>query len=554
MVELISGSDSELLKNSDFVKNARLYKDMLAFYDAYCALAEAKSSDIPNYCRDIDGLSLNGVCLFMLNHAAELGFESLELSLDYLKVIYYTLASYSADGVNMPSRQVIEQELNEYRGAGQVALNKCLNDYKKKNDSYKKSRVAYEAELDKYSHKIVASKVLEGMSISLIIVFFVSAMLMFTFYFVGKFSLSLAILCSALLAGAGFAVFFTLRYIAAKLASTAHDFAYELQTKKRDKNGQYQVLSATRKKLSRLVSEKYECEHNLNRELFAGQIDYGTLFKSSKDYADTPAVEELFRQYKAEAESTLAKLYSLPGTAASKGKLGEIYSELASKEWLYNSNAVRYEFLRKFFQVFKRGNTCKLNVGGADIDPFNLDLKKIAKQKVAYLKSAEDLFLSTTADKLSESNFIKSDRELELYTANDSSKVYGMKCEYIKHFYDHDKLGNYNNLFYGKTFNENVRIPQQMLQNDSKLPYLPEMSLRLAELKLGLENCESAIIKKISGIISDQEQVRPKVARQAALEQEPSAQVFDFADELENHEIMYHLGNRTFVGYLLGNI
>lgn len=553
MVELICESDSNLIKNSNFVKNASLYKDMFAFYDAYCALVNANSSGNLNCCKNNSGeLCLEGVCLFMHNHAAELGFDSLSLNLDYLKVIYYTLAGYSSDGKTMPSRDVLEREFNEYNGSGANTKEKYQSEYNKKSDSYKKSKGVYDAEIDKYSHKIVAAKVLEGMSVSLIVVFFMLAMLMFTFYYVGKFSLALAITTSAMFVIVGFAVFFMLRYFARRMSMVAHDIAYDLQTKKKNKNNDYQVLNVAKRRLSKVISEKYEFEHNLNRELFLQNIDYAALFEMENKSNGNVDFEKVLISHNYEINSILLKLDKLNNDAKSHAQLNSIYQEVVSKQWLYNSNAVRYEFLKKMVEASNKNRGYKVSVNGVDSDPFGVDVKKIAKQKIAYLKSSDELFVSTVADRLLELGVIKSDRELQLATAADSDNLYNIKSEYIKHFYDYAKLSNYNNLFYGKTFNENLKVPQELLQNNSRVPYFVEMSLKLMEHRLGLENSNSATIKSLATAIKGYEATRPKIVKRA--EPQPQASAPGFADELENYGIEYHLGDDIFVGYLLGNM
>ena len=64
---------------------------MLAFYDAYENLMSQNVSKLPAYCYKKGQFYLEGICLFFKDYASELGFESVRLSLEYLKILYYYL-------------------------------------------------------------------------------------------------------------------------------------------------------------------------------------------------------------------------------------------------------------------------------------------------------------------------------------------------------------------------------------------------------------------------------------------------------------------------------
>ena len=119
MAPLIDKDDYKVMKNTKFVKNAVFYKDMFAFYDAYTLILNSEKTKLPNYCFLLNGnYCLEGICLLMSDYASELSFESLKLSLDYLKTIYYTIASFS-DDENLPEKSVIEEEFEMYKKASE---------------------------------------------------------------------------------------------------------------------------------------------------------------------------------------------------------------------------------------------------------------------------------------------------------------------------------------------------------------------------------------------------------------------------------------------------
>ena len=95
MFKLLKSEDKFVLDNANFAKNAILYKDMLCFYEAYSQIQENQDK-LPNFCYIKNNvLCLEGVCLLMKMYATEFKFETLKLTLDYLKVLYFAIASYA---------------------------------------------------------------------------------------------------------------------------------------------------------------------------------------------------------------------------------------------------------------------------------------------------------------------------------------------------------------------------------------------------------------------------------------------------------------------------
>ena len=114
MLKFIESKDYTFLKSNTFEKNAVYYKDLLVFYDAYTNLLNANPESLPNYCYWNGNYCLEGICLFMKDYSSELGFESIKLTLNYLKFLYYSLAAYSKLG-EFPERSVIEEDYESYK-------------------------------------------------------------------------------------------------------------------------------------------------------------------------------------------------------------------------------------------------------------------------------------------------------------------------------------------------------------------------------------------------------------------------------------------------------
>ena len=98
LISLIDKRDKDILSSSSFPQNAMLYKDMIAFCDAYTKFLSIEREMLPNYCFKDGKLYLDGLCLMIKDYCFEFDFETLDLTIDYLKTLYYAIASLSSDG------------------------------------------------------------------------------------------------------------------------------------------------------------------------------------------------------------------------------------------------------------------------------------------------------------------------------------------------------------------------------------------------------------------------------------------------------------------------
>ena len=114
MATLLRKSDKDIIKDIKYAKNATFYKDMLAFYDAYLQITNRQIYELPNYLFLKNQLVLDGLCMLIKDCAFEFRFETLNPSIDYLKIIYFSIAEYSKDG-EFPERDIIENKFAEYK-------------------------------------------------------------------------------------------------------------------------------------------------------------------------------------------------------------------------------------------------------------------------------------------------------------------------------------------------------------------------------------------------------------------------------------------------------
>lgn len=561
MIGLISKGDSEVLANSGFIKNAVFYKDMLAFYDAYSKLLSLEADEIPNYCKVGKGnLCLEGICLFMKNYQSELGFESVKLTLGYLKVLYYTIASYS-DGKNFPDRKIIEQEFRTYKDASKQMADVAEKQIAEADAKYKQSKAEHDDLKRKYASRLVSARIVEGLFVVFLVLGFMSAMVVMSFYFMNKLSILVASLVAAGVFVVLIGISIGLKVLSKKLDRSAGDLAYTLQNKKRVKDTDYAQVVKAKDGLNRIVSERQEFKYNFSKILaeYRKPIKFEKVIKLAKEYRLLSYnvkldVIALFENHENEVRSMLSDLSKASKFSDMKA-MTEIYKKINEYDWFkYNSQLI-LEFIRNFSAVAEKTFEWKLDINGVKVDPFGIDVKKLAKEQIVYLKSRDDLFVSAPLDKFMNTNLVKNENILTFESKATPEAIRELKSQYISHFFDYDSTKKYNNLFYDKKLSGNAKISSDIIEDNSIIPTFAWLKIKCAECKLGMNNASSATIAQIEKIVEGYEGGTPYVVDKLNVVVADNEDISPFAgalaEDLENFGVKYTYGEATFIGYRL---
>jgi hypothetical protein len=87
--------------------------------------------------------------LLIKDCAFEFKFESLNPSLDYLKILYFSIAEYSKDG-EFPSRKLIENDFEEYKNNFQNIIYKSKDIFEKNENRCKEFTQNYKDQEQKF--------------------------------------------------------------------------------------------------------------------------------------------------------------------------------------------------------------------------------------------------------------------------------------------------------------------------------------------------------------------------------------------------------------------
>ena len=562
MVSLIREDDRKIMAEANFVKNAVLYKDLFAFYDAYSFILSQDKQKLPNYCFLNNGnYCLEGICLLIKDYSSELGFESIKLTIDYLKVLYYTIASYSKDG-NLPDKSIIEHEFEEYKKASEEISFSTRIEFNKADDKFLDAKSSYDKLSDSYGRKIFSSKILNVLSIVFLIAGIIFAGTSISLYLGGVVSMAIAIVLACIFLVFGIGLYVILKVISRRQDSEAGEMAYTMQGKKKSKDELESNRLSYLDKYNRITGEKYEYTTN-----------FGELFNSYRDKLSPEEILKKSREYRLLSYNIRLDILAIASNQEreereiidrilrvtkdnSKEQFSAIYKEISKKDWLLYSNVVRIEFLKKFADI--SATTFNWNIESNDeiIRPFGIDIKAISKEKVVYLKSRDGLFVTSTLDKFTGTKYFKSLKELDMVDINNLEKIRNVKMEFYSHFFDYEKTKGYNNLFYSDKIEDGIKISDDILSSTAKIPTFVLLKLKLIESKLRLGNSDNPVVKQISEFINKLDGIEDaRVLETKKQEEEKQVESQDVQiEEINEYSVKYSVEGTTFTGYKLSSI
>ena len=559
MVALLNKNDNSVLSRDGFVKNAVFYKDMFAFYDAYVMIMEKNTDDLPGYVFYKERYILEGICLFMKNYASEFGFETMHLTLEYLKVLYYTIASYSKDE-NLPERMLFEREFDEFKATADALYESAFLEHQAQEKAYNKAKSEFDKKTNKFAQNLIWSKMLGILAVVSMIVGFVAGMVPFTFYFLNEISITLTAVLSGACVAIGVGASLSLKYGSKKLGTLSGENEYEIQQKKRSKDGYLETSKALYLKLAKIAGERYECHNNLSEKIseFKKSESIEKIFEKASEYKILSYnikvdIANIFESQKADEEEILSLIQTL-NQNSSLSEISKIYLEIKEKDWLYYNNEVRYEFIKRFVLFAENTKEWALEIDGKKVEPFGIKVKNMCKEKVVFLRSTNDLFVTLAYSDLLKTNLIKSSSIIKTKTIDSADKFRHAKMEYLSHFFSFEKTKKYNNLFSETKIKDGVKVGDEILRNTQQVPTMALIELKVAENALGLSNYISPTIKQIEAIIYEYETGEKYVENVVNNKPKTVKEITAVREDMFDYAVTYTFEDGSFVGYRLSNL
>ncbi len=505
MFKLLKPEDKSFLNNSNFVKNAIFYKDMMCFYEAYSKIYERRES-LPNFCYvKKDELCLEGICLLIKMYASEFKFETLKLTLDYLKILYYTIAGYAEnDEVN---GEDIIKEIDEYRLASFKYCDEQREELETKQRDTKKQEKEIKEKLKTSQTLKKNGRVLSVLSIVLLAlsILGISAPVL-----VMNFKPDGIVLFGISIAGVvlGIVLGIILKIVSKKQLNTSSDIVFHTQNLKKSHEVSSQELAVMQAKYYKIYCEKYEYKtcftevfSRYSKVLTIDEIISKALKYKMLSYNMVYDVNRLFKTQQKEISEIVSEIENISLGVGCKENFERIYSRICEQDWLYYNSEIRLNFLKRFTDIGERDYDWKLKIAGKKVNPFDVNIREVSREMVAFTSERDRKLITAPLSEFVKTKYFKNLEQLNFKNGYNVDELKKVKANYLNHFFDFKITSSLTNVFYDKKDNQkirNIEIPLDSLEN---VPTLVMLKLKLIENLAGLGNSDAGVIRAMSEAI-----------------------------------------------------
>lgn len=492
MLKLLKTEDIEVLGKSNFAKNAVFYKDLMAFCEAYRQILLFED-DLPGFCYNETGdLCLEGLCLFMKMYATELKFETLKLTLDYLKILYFAMASYSNEEGLVDTGRIYD-EFHEYRRAGEKFCEEQKESLETKQIHAKEFGIKLKDDTKKIGTLKKRAKICNVFSIILFILSTLNIFLPIIVYINLSLSSPLfAISVACVVVGFGLAI--GLKVCSKKSLNYLSDLSFHVQTMKKKFNEESLELAQYQSKYYKIFCEKGEyafCFSELMSK-FNGALDFAEIVKKAKSYKLLSYniaydIGRLFKSQQKEIDQIIDDIENISPSSDFKKELSEIYSGITQQDWMYFNAEVRYRFLNKFIEFAEKNYDWKIDFENGRVNPFGVNVKDMVREEIAFVTSKDKKPIIMKLADFTKTKYFKDLDELSFKDGYSVDSLKRVKANYLSKFY---------NPVYVEEFMKSDEI-----ECFEKIPTLVNLKLKLIEANNGLGNSDAKVIKDISQVI-----------------------------------------------------
>ena len=502
MFKLLNEKDKSVIDNSNFVKNAVLYKDMLCFYEAYSQIMERKDK-LPNFCyAKGDEICLEGICLLIKMYATEFKFETLKLTLDYLRILYYAVASY-ADGDEV-DREIIIKEFDGYREASTEYCDSQRDLLEDKQKTVHAANKEIRQKLQKTQTLLTRGRVL---SVCSIVLFVLSVLSIVAPVLVANYKTNNKFLMWGLIVATvvGFVVAIAMKITGKKLINASSDLSFHVQGLKKNNEISSNELAQIQSKYYKIFCEKYEYKtcfpevfSKYTKVLSIEEIIAKARTYKMLSYNMVHDIGRLFKSQQKEIDNLVSSIDGIVLSGDYKDEFSSIYSRICEQDWLYYNAEVRLHFLKKFTDISEKEYDWKLSVGGKKVDPFDVKIRELSREMVAFSYEKDKRMISAPLSDFIKTKYFRKFENLNFSNGYSVEEFKKVKANYLKHFYRYDILCGLSDVFFDKKENQKLKKTDFPIYEMERVPTLVSLKLKLIENLTGLGNSDANVIKSLS--------------------------------------------------------
>lgn len=165
---------------------------------------------------------------------------------------------------------------------------------------------------------------------------------------------------------------------------------------------------------------------------------------------------------------------------------------------MYYNSEIRYHFIKKFTDLAEREHDWKLDYFGRKINPFDVDVRALSREKIAFTTGKNNKLVTATLTDFIKTKYFKNIEELNFSNGYSVESLKKVKANYLTHFFDAKVFRNEPSVFFDTK--DNNKIPKGSIEivAGERIPTLVNLKLKLIEDSTGLGNSDAKTIKNIS--------------------------------------------------------
>ena len=401
---------------------------------------------------------------------------------------------------------------------------------------------------DKQAKYFVTSRVLDICAVVVIILSFLCSMIPMALYFVEKITLKSAVVYAVASVLIGLILMFDFKFFSRYTFNFSQEDAYSLQLLKKNKNESQEILNEVSLRNCELLCENYEFKKEFYNSIFEKEFSFEQLLDRSKkqgiiSFNIKNDVLKLDNDRQDAIYEILDKIASIQ--LGNNARFENIYNEIKQTDYLYFNNLVRFSFLNRFIENAINTNSWTIGENGEKINPFNIDAKQIASQKIAFVDEVENKVLRTDLDLFFETKYFKSLKNLQIKNIRDSQSLKLIKMEYINHFLDSD-------------------LEDDEIINCNKIPDLIDIKLRILKNRIVCNTLGEVVFEKLKNVVVNYENnttiENANIKNFLSERNEHNINIIKIINEcsdvqyLDNDEVICTVGDQQFRGFRFSNI
>lgn len=509
MIPLINSGDGFILSEFDFPDNAMFYKDMIAFADAYTRFVGYGLNNLPNYCYINGKIYLDGMCLLIKDYSAEFDFETLDLTIEYLRVLYFAVASFSENG-EFPDKAVIEEKFEDKKYKNKVLYHETSEKAETAKDFYDAAANKYELQASVNNKLKSKLKRVSRFSFLILLIGFLGAGAFAAISFIGGFDKIIGVPAAVGVFVVCLFLFILGRLKVKKVLNELKDTETETEKliqDKYDKLERYKEIISQKTQINNEIYKFIYCITNM--DLMNNNTDYSKILDKAMSfnmlsYNLEYDVTNSYMTHDNEILGMVEKITTLPKNNDLYNSLNSCYKEIVNKNWLYHNRYIRYAFIQKMIISANLSNNWHVYIGGKYENPFGVDVKSIAEERVAFLENENSLLVEMPVNRLLMIDNIRRDNSLKITSDATEESLEFIKMNYANKFYNLVESKKLTGFFYNDNSaksNKNRKVDMVLLEDKHIIPDLFLMKIKLIEARNGFENSHLEKINKLNETI-----------------------------------------------------